>query len=133
MPGARGLWPQGGLWRHGDFLKLWSAQTISQFGSAVSQVAIPLVAVLTLHASAFEVAVLSTIEFLPFLLFTLPAGVWVDRLPDSLKLLKITLGVGCGAVIASALSYSPVASSMWEMTVRALNFLFSVLSLGYFR
>jgi MFS family permease len=81
MAQARGLWPRGGLWRHGDFLKLWSAQTISQFGSAVSQVAIPLVAVLTLHASAFEVAALSTVEFLPFLLFTLPAGVWVDRLP----------------------------------------------------
>jgi MFS family permease len=75
------LWPRGGLWRHADFLKLWSAQTISQFGSAVSQIAIPLVAVLTLHASAFEVAVLSTIEFVPFLVFTLPAGVWVDRLP----------------------------------------------------
>jgi MFS family permease len=81
MTTLRGLWPQGGLWRHADFLKLWSAQTISQFGSAVSQVAIPLVAVLSLHASAFQVAVLSTIEFVPFLVFTLPAGVWVDRLP----------------------------------------------------
>jgi hypothetical protein len=74
-------------------------------------------------------------ELLGFVLFTLGfltymASLWVDRLPDSLKLLKITLGVGCCAVIASALSYSPVASSMWEMTVRALNFLFSVLSLG---
>src|SRR5437764_3222133 len=75
------LWPHGGLWRHADFLKLWSAQTVSQFGSAVSQVALPLVAVLSLHATAFQVAALSTVEFLPFLLFTLPAGVWVDRLP----------------------------------------------------
>jgi MFS family permease len=75
-----GLWPRGGLWRHADFLKLWSAETISQFGSNVSQIALPLVAVIVLHASAFQVAVLSTIDFLPFLLFTLPAGVWVDRL-----------------------------------------------------
>ena len=81
MTTARALWPRGGLWRHADFLKLWSAQTISQFGSAVSQIAVPLVAVLSLHASAFQVAVLSTIEFVPFLIFTLPAGVWVDRLP----------------------------------------------------
>jgi MFS family permease len=75
------LWPTGGLWRHPDFLKLWSAETISQVGTQVSQLAIPLVAILVLDASAFEVAALATVEFLPFILFTLPAGVWVDRLP----------------------------------------------------
>jgi len=74
-------WPTGGLWRHGDFLKLWSAETISQFGSQISGIALPLVAVLVLDASTFEVAALGTVEFLPFILFTLPAGVWVDRLP----------------------------------------------------
>ena len=77
----RSLWPHGGLWRHGDFLKLWSAETISQFGSQAGQLALPLVAILVLDASAFEVAVLGTVEFLPFIIFTLPAGVWVDRLP----------------------------------------------------
>ena len=71
----------GGLWRHRDFLKLWSAETVSQFGSQVGQLALPLVAILVLDASAFEVAALATVEFLPFILFTLPAGVWVDRLP----------------------------------------------------
>jgi MFS family permease len=74
------LWPTGGLWRHGDFLKLWSGETISQFGTQISQLALPLVAVLVLDASTFEVAALGTVEFLPFILFTLPAGVWVDRL-----------------------------------------------------
>ena len=77
----RSFWPTGGLWRHRDFLKLWSAETISQFGSQVAQLALPLVAILVLDASAFEVAALATVEFLPFILFTLPAGVWVDRLP----------------------------------------------------
>ncbi len=72
--------PSGGLWNHADFLKLWSGQTISEFGSQVSQLAIPWVALVTLNASAFEVATLGTVEFLPFVLFTLPAGVWVDRL-----------------------------------------------------
>ena len=76
----RSYWPTGGLWRHGDFLKLWSAESISQFGTQVSQLALPLVAVLVLDASAFEVAALGTVEFLPFILFTLPAGVWVDRM-----------------------------------------------------
>ena len=76
----RSLWPRGGLWRHPDFLKLWSAETISQFGSQVGGLALPFVAILVLDASAFEVAALGTVEFLPFILFTLPAGVWVDRL-----------------------------------------------------
>jgi MFS family permease len=77
----RRLWPKGGLWRHGDFLKLWSAETISVFGSQVGQLALPLVAIIVLDASAFAVAALGTVLFLPFIIFTLPAGVWVDRLP----------------------------------------------------
>ena len=76
----RSFWPKGGLWRQPDFLKLWSAETISVFGSQVGQLAIPLVAILVLDASAFEVAALGAVLFLPFILFTLPAGVWVDRM-----------------------------------------------------
>lgn len=68
------------LSRSPDFLKLWSAETISQFGTQVSLLAVPLVAVVLLDASPFEVALLGTIEFLPFILFSLPAGAWVDRL-----------------------------------------------------
>ena len=73
------LWPKGGLWRHPDFLKLWSAETISQVGSQVTGLALPLVAIITLDVSAFEVALLGVIEFAPFILISLPAGVWVDR------------------------------------------------------
>jgi len=73
-------WPTGGLWRHRDFLKLWSAETISVFGSQIGQIGLPLVAILVLDATAFEVAALGTVAFLPFIFFTLPAGVWVDRL-----------------------------------------------------
>lgn len=76
----RSLWPHAGLWRHPDFLKLWSAETISQFGTQVSNLAIPLVAILVLDATPFEVASLGTVLFLPFIIFTLPAGVWVDRM-----------------------------------------------------
>jgi MFS family permease len=74
------LWPTGGLWRHPDFVKLWSAETVSQFGTQFTQLALPLAAIDVLHVSAFEVAALTTVEFLPFLLVSLPAGVWVDRL-----------------------------------------------------
>jgi MFS family permease len=84
--------PSGGLWRHGDFMKLWAGQSISEFGSQVSQLAIPLVAVVVLKASAFAVASLATVEFLPFILFTLPAGVWVDRLPRRLVLIVGDMG-----------------------------------------
>ena len=68
------------LLRDADFVRLWIAQTISQFGTQISLLALPLVAVVLLDATAFQVALLGTIEFLPFILFSLPAGAWVDRL-----------------------------------------------------
>jgi MFS family permease len=69
-----------GLLRERDFRRLWVGETISQFGSQVSLIAIPYIATVTLQASVFEVALLGVLQFLPFLLFTLPAGAWVDRL-----------------------------------------------------
>jgi MFS family permease len=72
--------PQGALWQHPDFLKLWTGQTISEFGSQVSGLAVPILAAKSLHATPFEFAVLGVLNFLPFILFALPAGVWVDRL-----------------------------------------------------
>lgn len=86
------IWPTGGLWRHPDFLRFWSAQTISQFGSQVSGLALPLVAILVLDASTFEVAALGVVQFAPFIFFTLPAGVWVDRLPRRPILIAGDLG-----------------------------------------
>jgi MFS family permease len=72
--------PKGALWSHPDFVKLWTGQTISEFGSQISQLAIPLLAAVSLHASAFEFSLLGVLGFMPFILFALPAGVWVDRL-----------------------------------------------------
>src|SRR5947207_2815762 len=48
------LWPTGGLWRHPDFVKLWSAETVSQFGTQFTQLALPLVAIDVLHVSALK-------------------------------------------------------------------------------
>jgi MFS family permease len=75
-------------------MKMWTGQTISQFGSSISQLALPIIAVKLLHASPFAVAALGTVEFLPFLLFTLPAGVWVDRLPRRWVLIVGDVGRG---------------------------------------
>ena len=69
-----------GLWRHSEFLKLWTGQTISQFGTQVSQLAIPLAAALVLNASPAQMGLLAAFEFAPFLLLSLFAGVWVDRI-----------------------------------------------------
>jgi MFS family permease len=76
----RSLRPRGGLWEHADFLKLWTGQTISEFGTQISALAIPWVAAVGLHASPLAFSLLGVVEFLPFILFALPAGVWVDRL-----------------------------------------------------
>jgi MFS family permease len=114
MRSPAAVWPSGGLWRHADFLKLWAAQSVSQFGSNISQIALPLVAVLVLRATAFQVAALGTVDFLPFLLFTLPAGVWVDRLPRRPILVIADLGR------AVALGSIPFAAVLHHLTLAQL-------------
>ena len=68
------------LWRHADFLKLWTGQTISQLGSVVTRTAVPLVALLVLRAGPLEMALLVVSASLATLLVGLVAGAWVDRL-----------------------------------------------------
>src|SRR3954454_22484439 len=72
--------PTGALWSHPDFIKLWTGQSISELGSQVSQLAIPWLAAVDLPASPLPFSLLGVLGFLPFILFALPAGVWVDRL-----------------------------------------------------
>jgi MFS family permease len=80
------------LWHHADFLKLWTGQSISQFGSQVTQFALPLTAAIALNASAWEMGILGAVEFAPFLVFGLFAGVWADRLPRRRILVAADLG-----------------------------------------
>ncbi len=68
------------LWRVRDFRRYAGADAISKFGSEVSLVALPLTAALTLHASPFQVGLLTAAEMVAFLLVGLPAGAWVDRM-----------------------------------------------------
>jgi MFS family permease len=108
------LWPEGGLWRQSNFLKLWSAETVSQFGTQISQLALPLAAIDVIHASAFEVAALTTAEFLPFLLVSLPAGVWVDRLPR--RPILIAGDLARAALLASIpIAYFFDALTIWQL------------------
>lgn len=67
------------LLRNRDFLRLWIAATVSVLGGSVSQLALPLTAAELLHASAAQMGLMFACGVLPFVLFSLPAGVWLDR------------------------------------------------------
>src|SRR5919106_1696969 len=104
------------LWRNADFLRLWSAQTISQFGTQITLLALPLAAILVLDASAFEVALLSAIEFAPFLLFALPAGVWVDRLRRK-PILVVSDLARAGLLVSVPIAHALDALTIWQLYV----------------
>lgn len=126
--GLRRLKPGGALWRHRDFMKLWTGQTISHFGTEISELAIPLIAILALDASAFQVAALATVQFAPFILFTLPAGVWVDRLPR--RAVLIVGDFGRAALLVSI----PVAYALDALTLGQLyvvGFLVGILTVFF--
>lgn len=67
------------LWRHRDFLLLWSGETVSQVGTMVSHLALPLLAATALGATPWEMGLLVAAERAAFLLVGLPAGVLLDR------------------------------------------------------
>jgi MFS family permease len=85
------------LWRNVDFLKLWSAHTISLVGSKITFLALPLTAVVLLDATPLQMGYLSVAGSLPVLLFGLFAGVWVDR--RSRRPLLILADVALGGVL----------------------------------
>ena len=76
-PGAKPL--RGGLFRHHDFRQLFIGDAISQFGTQLTVLALPVLAIRELDAREFEMGLLGTFEFLAFLVIGLPAGAWVDR------------------------------------------------------
>jgi len=76
---SAGMLPDGGLWRHPEFLKLWTGQTISLLGSQVTFLALPLTAALVLQASPFQMGVLQAAQVAPFPLLGLVVGAFVDR------------------------------------------------------
>ena len=88
-----------GLWRHPDFLRLWAAQTASLVGSQITLLAIPVLAVVTLEASALQMGVLAATGVLPTPLVGLLAGVWTDRLPR--RAILITSDIGRAALLAT--------------------------------
>jgi MFS family permease len=68
------------LWSHRNFRRLWIGETVSQVGTTVSQLALPLVAISAVRASTFQIGLLTALQTVGFLLVGLPAGAWVDRM-----------------------------------------------------
>ena len=99
-----------GLLRDYDFRQLFFADTISQLGSQVTQIALPLVAILVLKASAFEVGLLAACDTAAFLLVGLPAGAWVDRMRRRNVLIVGDLG---RAVLLGSVPLAYAMVSVW--------------------
>jgi Transmembrane secretion effector len=107
-------WLQGSLFRRRDFRLLWVGETTSEFGSAVTWVALPLIAVQSLHVGPFEVALLTAATWLPWLVIGFVAGAWVDRLPRRPVMLV------CDVVSMLLLASVPVADWCGVLTIGRL-------------
>lgn len=97
--------------RHRSFRLLWFGETISQLGTSVTSVALPLVAVQLLHSSAFVVSLLSVAAWLPWLVVGLPVGAWVDGLGSRRWLL-----IACDVVSAVSFASIPLAATVHILT-----------------
>ncbi|WDF44899.1 MFS transporter [Streptomyces sp. T12] len=113
-----------GLWGAPDFLRLWAAQSISETGSQIGQLAVPLLAIGTLDASATELGFLTSARMLPFLLLALPAGALLDRMR---RLPVLVVSDVCRALLLASV---PVA---YALDVLSLGQLYvAVLLVGAF-
>jgi MFS family permease len=114
--GDRPWWPwrRRGLWRNGAFLTLWAGQTVSEFGSRVTGVALPLVAVLLLGATPQQMGLLSGLQYLPVALASLVAGVWVDRLRRRPLLIATNL------IMAAIIGTVPLAAAAGQLRIEQL-------------
>lgn len=101
--------PAAPLWRSRNFLLLWGGQTVGELGARISGVAVPLLAATALHASVFQISLLSFLGWLPYLLFSLPAGILADRV-DQRKLM-----IACDLARMALMLSLPLAALLWEL------------------
>lgn len=106
--------PPRGLWRESDFLKLWAGQAVSQVGSWITLVGLPLTAALLLKASPLQMGIMSGTGAAAILLFGLFAGAWADRLRRRPILIWADLGR------AAVLGTVPLAAAFGRLTMRHL-------------
>jgi MFS family permease len=100
-----------GLWSNRDFLKLWTGQTISILGTHITAGGLPLLAVITLQSTPLEMGILQAVGGTPVLLFSLAAGVWVDRLRR--RPVMIAADLGRALILATI----PLAAAMGWLNI----------------
>jgi MFS family permease len=105
---------RGPLWQNGAFVRVWTASTVSVFGSLITRIALPLVAILTLGAGAIEVALLRSADLVAVFVVGLVAGAWVDRLRRRPVLIWADLGR------AALLGSIPVAFALGSLSLLQL-------------
>jgi MFS family permease len=117
-----------GLLRHPDFLKLWTGQSISLFGSQVTRLALPFTAILTLHATPGQMGILGAVQLAPFLLLGLFVGVWVDRLHRRPILIVADIG---RALLLSAIPVMALTHTLRIEYMYAVGFILGTLELFF--
>ena len=122
------MFRRSGLAGDSEFLKLWAGETISDFGDQITLLAIPLTAVIVLKASAFEMGLLAAAGAAPIALFSLPVGVWVDRLPRRRILVAADLG---RAVALATVPIAFVAGVLGMPHLYAVAFITGTLSVFF--
>jgi MFS family permease len=95
--------PEGDLWHDRSYLRLWTSILTASFGNQVMILALPLTAAVLLQATPTQMGLLTAIELLPFLLLSLPAGVWLDRVR------KLPVYAGGELLVAAAAVTVPLA------------------------
>ncbi|GAA1080816.1 MULTISPECIES: MFS transporter [Kitasatospora] len=110
--GATGHGPS--LWRQRDFMLLWGGQTVSETGSAVTEVALPLLAVVALGASTFQVGLLTAATTLAFAVIALPAGAMVDGTA------KRSVMIVCNLLRLVIIGSVPLAAAFGVLTMAQL-------------
>ena len=117
------------LLRRPAFRNLWLGQTISVFGDQVTLLAIPIIAVLILHAEPEQMGLLTAAGLLPHLLFSLPAGVWLDRVHRRRRLM-IWADIARAVVIGSlAVAYLLGALTLVQLFI--VTFLVGTLAVVF--
>lgn len=112
------------LWRHADFLKLWTGQTISVIGSQVTVLALPTIAILQLHSTPFQVGLLTALQRLAFPILALFAGVFVDRLR------RRPLMIAADTIRGIAVLSVPAVAAIGVLTLLQLYAVAFVLGIG---
>jgi MFS family permease len=95
--------PEGDLLRDPTYRRLWTSILISSFGGQVTMLALPLTAAVLLHASPVQMGWLTAAEIAPFVLLSLPAGVWLDRVR------KLPVYIGGELLLALIVASVPLA------------------------